>query len=384
LWVSAGALFEIGKSRSKLLALSLALVFISNPFLRHFVGMESLFLVALLLLTVWAYGKGKRMLSAILSGLLVITRYEMIFFAMLVYVGDFLDTRKLSVRYLVGGIPVAAWLIFAHLSFGSPIPLSVSAKLTAPRVSFPIGAATYWYQFSREIAPVNVVLVFLCVGIFALPRKRGTHRAYMLILIWSVVYLVIGTLWAGSFPWYYAPLIPGFAILTTIGLDYVTTFSASSERLEGAARIARRPAGLLLVCGVILVVGLQLGFWLRDYAIYRGQVFDTRYVPYGQASEWLSANATRDQAIAAYEIGYVGYLTDMRVIDLAGLVTPALHPWIEQGRETTLLHALRIYAPDYALVPLDNREQIDILGQDTRYALVRRFASSQALYGKVD
>jgi hypothetical protein len=382
LWVSAGILFEMGKSRSKLFALSLALVFTSNPFLRYFVGMESLFLVALLLLTVWAHGNDKRMLSAIVSGLLIITRYEMIFFLMLVCVGDFLATRKLPLRYLVGNVPVVVWLVFAHLSFGSAIPLSVSAKLTAPRVPFLVGAAVYWYQISREIVLIHVVLVFLCVGILVLPRKRDTRREYALILIWSIVYLVVGAIWAGSFPWYYAPLIPGFALLTSIGLDYVSAFPSNLERFARASLRARRLAKFLLMCGVTLVVGIQFGFWIRDYALYRGQVFDSRYVPYRQVAEWLKAHATRDQAITAYEIGYIGYLTDMRVIDLAGLVTPALHPWIEQGREATLIHALRIYAPDYVLVPSDNTEQIDILGQDARYTLERAFANTQFLYRK--
>ena len=384
LWFSAGMLFEIGKSQNKLFALSIALVFVSNPFLRHFVGMESLFLIALLMLTVWAYGRGKRMPSAILSGLLVTTRYEMVFLMCLVYLGDFLTTRRLSLRYLAGGIPVAAWLVFAYLTFGSPIPLSVSAKLAAPRVSFLVGAAIHWYQFSREIALVNVVLVFLFAGVFVSLAKRGTHREYALILIWSIVYIVVAAIWAGSFPWYYAPLIPGFAILTTVGMDYLTTFPAILQRLEHNPSRSRRLARILLSCGVTLVVCLQFAFWIRDYAIYRGQVFDHRYVPYREVSKWLRTHATKDQTIVTYEIGYIGYFTDMHIVDLAGLVTPALYPWIEEGREATLTHALRIYAPDFALVPSDNIGQIEILTQDDRYALEKEFEGTQLLYRKVD
>ena len=384
LWISAGVLFEIGKSQNKLFALSIALVFATNPYLRHFVGMESLFLLALLMLTVWAYGNGKRMQSAILSGLLVITRYEMVFLMLLIYFFDFLATRKLSLRYLVGGLPVVAWVVFAQLTFGSPIPLSVSAKLAAPRVSFLLGAAVYWYQFSREIVLVNVVLVFLVAGVFVSLRKRDTRREYALILIWSIVYVIVAAIWAGSFPWYYAPLIPGFAILATVGIDYVFTFPAKLWRLEHVSLRARRLATILLVCGVTLVVGLQLLFWIRDYTLYQGQVFDPRYVPYRQVSEWLMTNATKDQTLVTYEIGYIGYLADIRIIDLAGLVAPGLYPWIDQGPETTLTHALRIYAPDYVLVPSDRTRQIEILAQDVRYAPEREFGGTHFLYSKVD
>ena len=51
-----------------------------------------------------------------------------------------------------------------------------------------------------------------------------------------------------------------------------------------------------------------------------------------QWGRWFGAHAPRDAAIATPDIGAIGYYSGLRVVDLAGLVTPAMVPLLE--RET--------------------------------------------------
>jgi hypothetical protein len=43
---------------------------------------------------------------------------------------------------------------------------------------------------------------------------------------------------------------------------------------------------------------------------------------------WLAANTPEDALIAAHDIGAIGYFTERPLLDLAGLVTPDVIPFI--------------------------------------------------------
>ena len=46
------------------------------------------------------------------------------------------------------------------------------------------------------------------------------------------------------------------------------------------------------------------------------------------AARWLNAHTEPNDLIAVHDIGAVGYFTQRRIIDLAGLVTPEVIPFI--------------------------------------------------------
>ncbi len=84
----------------------------------------------------------------------------------------------------------------------------------------------------------------------------------------------------------------------------------------------------------------------------------------------------------ADRIGYIGYFTNMRIIDLAGLVTPSLLPWVSAGAEEMLRQTLTLYAPDYVIIPITTSEQANILAQDKRHNLEKAISASFSLYHK--
>ena len=72
---------------------------------------------------------------------------------------------------------------------------------------------------------------------------------------------------------------------------------------------------------------LFLAFWLlgaRAYAIDVA-VLEEEMVA---VARWLDANTPPDAVIAVHDIGAVGYYTDRRLLDLAGLISPEVIPFI--------------------------------------------------------
>ena len=76
--------------------------------------------------------------------------------------------------------------------------------------------------------------------------------------------------------------------------------------------------------------------------------------------------------LAASEIGYIGYFTNMKIIDLYGLVTPGVHPWLPQGLEFTTSRVIEHYSPTYVLIET-GEAPIEAYGLDGRYSLAASF-----------
>jgi hypothetical protein len=191
-------------------------------------------------------------------------------------------------------------------------------------------------------------------------------------------YLFLASLIAGSFPWYYTPLLPGLAWLISKGVE---AFAQPVELLtKGLLRRLKIFHGgikpILLGSFICLLLGIQLSFWGKDWHDYRGTIADHRYAPFKQVSDWLLRNATKEQTLATAEIGYLGFLTDMRIVDLSGLVTPGIHPWLRAGTDATLERALTMYSPDYVLIRKDAKQK-GIISWDSNYVFESGFQDDQ-------
>lgn len=381
LWISAGLLYEIKPSSNGSRSFLLALIYLTNPFLLNFIGMESYFLLCFIMLTVWSYHKGKVNLSSICGGLLILIRYEMIFLSITIGVWDYyMKNRKPPYWLFLGFIFVFIWLVYATLVFGSPIPLSASAKLLAPRISFMLGGAVYWYRFISENPAMFLAIILAITGILTVLFFKNSCRDYRLIFLFSVVYFVVASIFAGSFPWYYAPLIPGFSVAVIYGIKFLSHIFTIHKKLSIDNQ--KWWADVIQSAIAILLVVIQLSFWLNENKLNQNQIGDSRYSTYKQVSDWLIENASKEESLAIYEIGYVGYFTDMRIIDLAGLVTPGLLPWVDQGSEASLYHALQIYSPDFVLIPA-HTAQIQILKDAGNYQSVDITFSDYLLFEKI-
>jgi arabinofuranosyltransferase len=379
LWMGSGFLYELGKTQTKVFGLTVALLYITCPFLPQFMGMESFFLLFLFIFAVWVYERKKLLLSSTICGMLILVRYEMAILVILLCIFDFARKRRFPVWIFPGLIPVLIWVIFAVITFGSPIPLSASAKLMASNTPFTLGLAGYIYSFIGRLSLWLIVIAFFFIGLFSTFSTRKFHASYFLIAIYAGVYFIVSSLIAGSFPWYYAPLIPLMAIFSAIGTVFLSRIPHLIN-LNDNPIAKQKTSRFLQICFATILITIQLVFWYKDAIAYRNQPFDHRFKAFTQVSEWLNSHAKQGQSIAALEIGYIGYQTNMKIIDLYGLVTPEILPWVAQGSEAGLQHSLILFSPDYVLLPIEKGHHLQIMAEDSRYQQVQTFENRYILY----
>jgi hypothetical protein len=102
--------------------------------------------------------------------------------------------------------------------------------------------------------------------------------------------------------------------------------------LAGMAGMARWSAGglwprALSRAWVIATAALLLAFWGRGAAAYAQDVavIQTEMVA---AARWVAENTQPEALVAAHDIGALGYFGGRRLLDLAGLVSPEVIPFI--------------------------------------------------------
>jgi hypothetical protein len=383
LWISGVVLYYLGKGGGILQAAAVALVFVSNPLLISAIGMETLFLIAVLLLALKSYVDEKFYMTGVLLGFLTLTRYETMLFVGLLGLHYLLKHRKLPI-WLASTVAIfGVWTVFAWYTFGNVIPQSALAKVTVltsgDGYPFYLGAIMWWLVYGFQSSWYYVLVPIALLGGYLAVRRKRHEQGYVLILAWSGLYFIAASLIAGSFSWYFGPLIPGFAILLVWGIEFlVRLLGRLFSQIHFEVRLAQTTRAIVFVVMALGIVILQLSSWTKGWVTYRGQIVDVRYVHYREVAKWLDHYASRDETLATREIGVLGYYTDMKIIDLYGLVTPDLMSSLARGETEALRKTVELYAPDYLL--MHQREPVD---ESLGYEPAQRFGEgAYMLYRK--
>ena len=81
---------------------------------------------------------------------------------------------------------------------------------------------------------------------------------------------------------------------------------------------------------------------IRSY--YDVAIIETEMV---NTAKWISENTTEDAKIAAHDIGALGFFGNRAIIDLAGLISPEVIPFMDD--EHQLAEFLIFENPDYLI-----------------------------------
>jgi len=153
-------------------------------------------------------------------------------------------------------------------------------------------------------------------------------------------------------------LMPTISLMLPIALWGTSRWMASvSGSLLG--RVISK--SLAISTGLLVIL-----FWLRGAQAFALDVdiMDCQVV---ETAAWLEANTPRDAIIAVHDIGAAGYLLPRRLVDLAGLITPEVVPFIRD--EERLLDFMRSKSVDYVVTV---SRWYPAIVQDTRVRLVHR------------
>lgn len=194
---------------------------------------------------------------------------------------------------------------------GSPFPQTVAAKGYAygPVVTLQT-ATTYLAQAAAALLPGPLLLLGPLAVYGAAVRLRERSLPAWPVYAWPVLLLAVYAIRlpaAYHHGRYLMPLVP---VLGVLGLDGLRLFVARSAFVV----LPKALAGL--------TTAMALVTWLNGAVIY---AWDVRFITDMQvkAALWVAAHTRPGDLVATHDIGAIGYFGQRRVLDMAGLITPA-------------------------------------------------------------
>jgi hypothetical protein len=286
------------------------------------------------------YFAGRTLWSGVVLGALFLTRGEgVLVFGILLALGLAADLRRrhqqpgnpsrsaamlLSVGFVM---PVALWSAYAQLAFGGVLPNTLAAKIAQ-------GSSGLWRPFAEQLVTVWLPGWGRELGFAGLPYLNFGYALAIIGLVivfarrsplavlaaWILCYVVgYSLLGVPGYPWYGLPVFFVLSVMAGVGLAQVAGLAA---RRGGHVAFA---ASLLLVALVIFRLAAP------TVRAALAEESSTRKLAYLELAGWFVDHADPDAAIAYHEIGFLGYYTDNRIIDMMGLVSPEITPHVAVG-----------------------------------------------------
>lgn len=304
-------------------------------------GMEGAFLIAGVMVAIWFTARGNALASGLVSALLFLIRPEGL--AMVPLAGAWLlwhhrpTWKRTLLRFGAGAaLILGCWSLYAVLTFGSLLPASASAKMAQGALW---SGESFLEKLVREWLPplaarygpsalLSLLWPLVGVGVGATLRQRGP---LLLLAAWVTLFLLgYGYLQAPAYWWYMLPLLFALWLFAGVGLAVLAHQPGRGWRWVGVALT-------LFFLGVTLQRGVE--------SLQRGQG-DVRAETYLATAAWLRENTPPGSTVAFVEIGYLGYYTDNRIVDLVGLIEPA---FTANGARLDLASNFWQAQPDYLL-----------------------------------
>lgn len=239
-------------------------------------------------------------------------------------------------RYLIGfGALFLPYLLFNLAIGGTPMPNTFYAK-----------QAEYegWQQLSIITRLGQTVLQFI-VGP-ALVLLPGALAWVARSLKGKVVCNLAAITWFVGYVWLYMSRLPAYQhgryIMPAMPVFFIFGFLAfvefdnknPSTRYYWSMRATWRASVTMLVAGFIF---LGAKAYAQDVAVIESEMVLT--------AKWVAGNLPQNAVVAAHDIGALGYFDTHELIDLAGLISPEVIPFMRD--ESKLLTYLGQQNADY-------------------------------------
>lgn len=340
-WLSTGSAMG-GAAGAALLALSGSQAQIGTS------GMEAPLMGALMLGSYLCLQTGRHVLAGLLIGLVALTRPEGL--AWLLPAIVFLRTgKRRSVPALAVALLLpAAWLAFAWLYFGSPVPQSMLAKIAQGHAVAGDVVATAGALLG-PLGPVSLLGGFCIAGIWLAARGRLLLTVPLVFCAGFLCAYALGR--PMLYPWYCGPLDVAASLVIGTVMGHVAEWT----RRQSAAASRR---GLIVGVPAAAAFALLLSGRTGDH--YGLLTRKLPPEPHRQLAQWLSEHTRTGETILVGDVGYVGYYNlERRVVDYCGLVwrapadllRGAMGPDMGARRVTSVVAALQ---PDILAVHISN------------------------------
>lgn len=289
-------------------------------------GMETEVSIALLFAAVFCSSRDKWTPAFLIGSLAILNRVDGVAVLVGLMACHVIRRGRLPVVPLAGSIlMLAPWSLFAFAYFGSPLPNSAAAKWAlAEHPALSSGIQILFQGFLHVHTFGAPLLLLALVGTWSIFRER---RQWMLLPIWTWGYALSYALASGPMhAWYYAPFYAAYIPLLFFGL----------LRILGNRRSLAAAA-----CAFSLIIVLLLSYYrLHDLRKIQAHLASINR----EVGLWIKQNTPEEAVLAVKDIGYMGYYSGRRVLDLAGLISPECIPYRAKG---DFLGPIRRFHPEY-------------------------------------
>ena len=286
-------------------------------------GMEILLFVFLsLLLVECALADAHPFKLGIIAGLLTLTRPEGVVFAVLVLFGAEFFSRithhASRITFYAGAFALilTPYFIFNLSLTGTILPNTFYAKNAEYSELF---AQTSWVVLWGKLVLtpwIGAQILLLPGVILATVQLAREHR--WLELFPATWIVILPTLYAIRLPVdyqhgrYEMPVIPFIVLYGMVGTVWLF------EKIKW--RVLRRAWGVSIAVALMMFWVIGAGAYANDVAVIECEMMGS--------ARWVAANVPSDARLAAHDIGALGYVLDRPFIDLAGLVSPEVIPFL--------------------------------------------------------
>jgi hypothetical protein len=230
------------------------------------------------------------------------------------------DKLRLALIFALGFLTLAApYLLFNRALAGSWWPNTFYAKQAEYAI---LRLSPFWRRYLGElILPLVGAGALLIPGfVFALYRAIR-YRAWSILAagLWFLGYI-------GIYAWrlpvtyqhgrYVIPAMPVFFLIGILGTAELLKLDAQVAWQRVISRTWIAALGVVL--GLFWIIGART--YASDVAIIESEMVDT--------AQWVAQNTPPHALIAAHDIGAQGYFGQRDLLDLAGLVSPEVIPFI--------------------------------------------------------
>lgn len=288
-------------------------------------GMETLLhgLLILIVLGMLMQNSRQYLILGLLAGLSVwvrpdgLTLLGPILFTALLRESSLKARGSALVKVFIGfGILFVFYLLFNLALSGTPMPNTFYAKQAEYEAY--LLSRTLSERLTNYILPmIASPFIVLVPGVFLWIYKTLRERNWGAIagLIWFIGYIGIYFMRLPAYQ-HGRYIIPAFPILYVWGLLGMLGYVSSPKANPRISLVWQ-------VLAVVLIVVFQ---WVgasqnaQDVAMIETQMVQT--------AQWVNENLPADAVLAVHDIGAIGYFNQNPIIDLAGLVTPDVVPFI--------------------------------------------------------
>jgi hypothetical protein len=318
-------------------------------------GMETSLSVLMLLIGMAVYARERTAVKAtslfpVYLALLTLARPEGALLFVLVLIDSKVAARRkwkdvmvMTATYLA---VLAPWLLYASSRLGTMVPSTFAAKST---LSLP--AASSWafsalsaikHMASNRLWELVAVLAGIILAVKNRLRSHGTRTR-------DHTWLSVGAIWIILLPavyvWQGIPIVSRYLLLVTpvlilLGFRALLTVERHLDR-DGHGRSRS------LVTASVIIIVLQNS--MVSFAVVHPHTrsfsrgMKECLIPIGQ---WFARETPARTSIAALDIGALGYYAERKVVDLGGLVTPQVLPWLQQYSSEELAETYPLLASD--------------------------------------